>query len=131
MGSGAPNGDGDNLSRANLVGDPAVPGGSTISEWFNTKAFAEPTNSDGNSPRNMLRGPEFVNVDAALIKSFALPFGPFREKQKLDFRFEAFNLFNHPNLGQPNNNIGAGALFGTITSAAKPRDLQAALKFVF
>ena len=131
MGSGAPNGDGDNLSRANLVGDPAVPGGSTISEWFNTKAFAEPLNSNGNSPRNMLRGPEFVNVDAALIKSFALPFGPFREKQKLDFRFEAFNLLNHPNLGQPNNSIGAGALFGTITSAGKPRDLQAALKFVF
>jgi len=39
MGSGAPNGDGDNLSRAKPGGDPAVPGGSTISEWFNTKAL--------------------------------------------------------------------------------------------
>jgi len=85
MGSGAPNGDGDNLSRANLVGDPAVTGGSTISEWFNTKAFAEPTNSNGNSARNMLRGPKFVNVDAALIKSFALPFRAVPRKAEAGF----------------------------------------------
>jgi hypothetical protein len=72
-----------------------------------------------------------VDVDTALIKSFGLPFGPFREKQKIDFRFEAFNLFNHTNLNQPNNSLGAGALFGTIQSAGAPRILQAALKFIF
>jgi hypothetical protein len=131
VGYGDPNGDGDNLSRANLVGNPSPTGGATIAHWFNTAAFAEPVNSDGNSARNLLRGPKFVDVDAGLIKSFALPYGPFREKQKLDFRFEAFNLFNHPNLGQPNAALGGGSLFGTITSAQSPRVLQAALKYVF
>jgi hypothetical protein len=131
MAYGDPNNDGDNLSRANLVGNTTPQGGPTAKEWFNTAAFAEPVNSNGNSSRNFLRGPKFVDVDTALIKSFGLPFGPFREKQKIDFRFEAFNLFNHTNLNQPNNSLGAGALFGTIQSAGAPRILQAALKFIF
>ncbi len=134
MAYGDPNLDGDSLSRANVSGSPTLSGGSTsqkIAEWFNTAAFTEPVDSDGNSPRNFLRGPKFVDVDSALIKSFAMPVGPFRETQKIDFRFEAFNVFNHPNLDQPNNNLGGGALFGTITGAQTPRVLQAALKYVF
>ncbi len=131
LASGDPNLDGDNFSRANVTGDPNLSGGSKITEWFNTAAFSEPVNSNGNSPRNFLRGPKFVNLDSALIKSFAMPFGPLRETQKIDFRFEAFNLFNHPNLNQPGNSLGEGALFGQITSAQPPRVLQVALKYIF
>jgi hypothetical protein len=131
---GDPNLDGDSFSRANVTGNPNLSGGSTsqkIAEWFNTAAFSEPVDSDGDSPRNFLRGPRFVDLDTALIKSFAIPFGPFRDTQKIDFRFEAFNLFNHPNLGQPGDTLSGGALFGQITSAQSPRDLQAALKYIF
>ncbi len=128
---GDPNLDGDSFSRANVSGDTNLSGGSKIAEWFNTAAFSEPVNSNGDSPRNFLRGPKFVNLDSALIKSFAMPFGPLRDTQKLDFRFEAFNLFNHPNLGQPGDTLGGGTLFGQITSAQSPRVLQAALKYIF
>jgi hypothetical protein len=113
-----------------VTGNPNSPSPS-IAEWFNTTAFSEPVDSNGNSPRNFLRGPKYVNLDSALIKSFPIPYGPFDKTQKIDFRFEVFNLFNHPNLGQPGNNLAAGTLFGQITSAQSPRVLQAALKFIF
>lgn len=127
---GDPNLDGDSFSRANVTGNPNS-SSPTIAQWFNTAAFSEPVDSNGNSPRNFLRGPKYVNLDSALIKSFPIPYGPFGKTQKIDFRFEAFNLFNHPNLGQPGNNMAAGTLFGQITTAQDPRILQAALKFIF
>ena len=134
LASGDPNLDGDGFGRANVTGDPNLSGRSNsqkIAEWFNTGVFTEPVASDGNSPRNFLRGPGFVDVDFALIKSFAIPYGPLAETQKIDFRCEAFNLFNHPNFGQPGNALGGGALFGRITSAQSPRVLQLALKYTF
>ncbi|MGA8731324.1 MAG: carboxypeptidase-like regulatory domain-containing protein [Terracidiphilus sp.] len=131
MATGDTNETGDDYNRANLIGDPHTQGKSgTLQEWFNTAAFAVPQDADGNSPRNFLRGPESVNLDYALIKSFAMPFGPFRDAQKIDFRAEAFNLFNHPNFGAPDNATG-DSTFGSILSAGSPRIMQLALKFVF
>lgn len=133
--SGDANQDGTVNDRANLIGNPLLPGGRSISqklqEWFNTAAFQTPVNSDGNTSRNFLRGPGFVNLDYALIKSIAIPHGPLAEKQKIDFRAEAFNLLNHPNFANPDSAMGDGILFGTITSAQSPRILQFALKYIF
>ena len=134
LANGDANEDGTVNDRANLIGNPALPGGRSeaqkLAEWFNTTAFATPVDSDGNTGRNFLTGPSFVNLDAALIKSFNIPFGPFRETQKLDFRTEAFNLFNHPNFSTPDGSM-ADATFGSIYTAQSPRILQFALKFVF
>lgn len=131
---GDANEDGTINDRANLIGNPHLPGNRTQAqkrnEWFNTAAFATPIDSDGNTSRNFLTGPSFVNLDAALIRSFALPFGPFRDTQKLDFRAEAFNVFNHPNFGSPDGAM-ADATFGSIHSVGSPRILQFALKLVF
>jgi hypothetical protein len=127
--------DGDALGRADLVGSPfsgSCPNGSPVHTrecWFNTTAFANPVGADGNSPRNFLRGPGYVNLDFALIKSFTIPYGPLAESQKIDFRAEAFNLLNHPNLGQPQNTFAVGN--SLITSAYAPRILQVAVKFIF
>ena len=133
--SGDANQDGTVNDRANLIGNPLLPGGRSISqklqEWFNTAAFQTPVNSDGNTSRNFLRGPGFVNLGYALIKSVAIPHGPLAEKQKIDFRAEAFNLLNHPNFANPDSAMGDGILFGTITSAQSPRILQFALKYIF
>ena len=61
-------------NRADLVGDPyAVPGGSSVRQFFNTAAFqANRPFTYGNLGRNALIGPAFSNVDASLMKEARL-----------------------------------------------------------
>ncbi|MDX2180780.1 MAG: carboxypeptidase regulatory-like domain-containing protein [Bryobacteraceae bacterium] len=100
----------------------------TIDRWFDAAAFVNPAAfTFGNSGVNILRGPGSVNLDGILSKSF--PLG--RESRYLQFRFEAFNVFNHANFGQPNANINQPAQVGRIFSAGAPRILQLALKLYF
>ena len=61
----------------------------------------------------------------SMSKSFRL-----REKQGLEFRWEAFNAWNTPQLGNPNTKLG-NSNFGKITSASNSRSMQAALKYSF
>jgi hypothetical protein len=135
--NGDRNEDGTVNDRADLVAvNPYLPGNrdhaAKLQEWFNTSAFANPAlGSDGNTSRNFLRGPRFVNFDFALVRSFSMPFGPFKEGQKLNFRAEAFNLLNHPNFDNPDAAIGDGPQFGRILSAESPRIMQVALKYSF
>jgi hypothetical protein len=64
----------------------------------------------------------------ALIKNVALA-----ESKSLQFRFEGFNVFNHAQFYGPasvNGNINSST-FGQVVSAAPPRLMQAAVKFIF
>jgi len=101
----------------------------TITEWFNTSAFAvQAPGLLGNSRRNCIYGPPQRHLDFSLIKDF-----PIRETSRLQFRAEAFNLTNTPNFAEPNTSLGAPT-FGEITSTApfsNPRLLQFALRFWF
>jgi hypothetical protein len=77
----------------------------TIDHWADVTAFTDPTNGGatpafGNSGRNILRGPKFVNFDVGLGKSFRI-----REGMNLEIRADSFNFFNHPNFGLPDSNI--------------------------
>jgi hypothetical protein len=63
-------------------------------------------------PRNWLFGPQFFNTDLALAKAFSI-----KERGRLQFRADSFNVFNHVNLNTPNNNI-TDATAGLITSLA-------------
>ena len=56
----------------------------------------------GNSGRNILRGPGINNLDLALFKNFTLA-----GTRKLQFRFESFNVFNHPQFSSVATNITA------------------------
>lgn len=84
------------------------------------------TSPYGNVSRNKLRSDAFYNTDLGLHKAFSL----WSESSKLDFRAEAFNLFNHVNYQAPDGNISNGS-FGTITNAYPARQLQVAAKLIF
>ncbi|MFY9556069.1 MAG: TonB-dependent receptor [Blastocatellia bacterium] len=110
---------------------PNVAGSAELSDrtpdrWFNTAAFAFPAfGSFGNAGRNILDGPGFENFNASLMKTTKL-----KERLDLQFRAEAFNLFNHPNFNLPDNFVGSPT-FGRILSAQSPRHIQFGLKLLF
>ena len=111
--------------RPNLVGNPEL-SNPTTSQWFNTAAFAfSAPGTFGNAGRNILDGPGFQSVNASLVKNTH-----FTERVNLQFRAEAFNLFNHPNFNLPDNFLGSPT-FGRITSARDPRHIQFGLKLLF
>jgi hypothetical protein len=113
---------------------------------FNKAAFTAPlAGQQGDFGRNVLRGFVATQFDVALQRHFHLT-----EKVALRFRSEFFNIFNHPNFGNPNNNLSS-PLFGysTQTLASSlgsggangglhplyqiggPRSIQLALKLQF
>ena len=94
--------------------------------FLDPTSFAQPAlGTFGNMQRNVVRGPGFKNIDAALSRNFNLG-----GTKSLEARIEAFNLFNWFEWGNPNTNFSA-ATFGQITSALSPRVLQLAVKFNF
>ncbi len=101
----------------------------TIERWFDTTAFAFPSQYVlGNAGRNILTGPGTVSTDLGLQRNFRLPIN---EASRLEFRAEAFNLFNTPQFGQPGATLG-NQNFGIITETARPnRQLQFGLKILF
>jgi hypothetical protein len=81
-----------------------------------TTSFATPTDF-GQSRRNQLFGPNYTDVDFAITKGFVIPRW---ETGKLKVGAQFFNLFNHPNFGQPGINISSHSSFGKISSAVSP-----------
>ena len=130
-----------------LEGDQ-FPGGRAI----NPAAFtAPPVNASGNLVRqgtlgrNSLRGFGAWQLDFSLRRQFNLT-----ERVKLQFRSDFFNVFNHPNFGQPNSvfesptfgratsmlgrSLGQGALgggFNPLFQIGGPRSTQLSLKLLF
>jgi hypothetical protein len=99
-------------------------------QWLNPSCFVPPPDGQlGNASRVPVFGPGFVNTDFSVIKRFALPW----ESTGLDFRAEFFNLFNHPQLGLPLNDVNPNVgSFGQVESTVNnPRLIQFALKFTF
>jgi Carboxypeptidase regulatory-like domain len=83
----------------------------------------------GNLPRDFFSGPGYARVDAAFVKNFPIPIGR-SEKGRLQFRAEAFNLFNRINLRDIEGSLDAPN-FGRPTSAYQMRTMQLAIKFLF
>jgi len=83
--------------------------------------------------RNSLNLPGYRDVDLTLSKGFGLPKMPvLGESARLEFRIDAFNVFNNLNLNdnQISNNIG-NSNFGTISSALAARVLTLGARFSF
>jgi len=127
-----------------LLPGQGCPGGRAI----NPNAFAPPASGLGNAPRNFVRGFGAWQMDLALRRDF-----PIHEGLKLQFRAEAFNIFNHPNFGTISAFCGGtpgvpgctnrqfGQATGTLASTlgvlsplyqqGGPRSMQFALRLVF
>ena len=91
-------------------------------------AFQRPQIAHFGSGRNAFYGPRFFNSDLSLFKNFTIT-----EQVKGQFRFEAFNVFNKVNLGNPNNCIdcsGGGTISGLAPNASM-RQLDFGMKFTF
>jgi hypothetical protein len=111
--------------RPNVTGNPdaANPG---EARWFNTSAFVTPAfGSFGNAGRNILEGPGLAAVNTSLVKMIGV-----REGVRLQFRAEAFNLFNRTNYDLPDSFVGSPT-FGQLVSAQSPRRLQLGFKLLF
>lgn len=94
-------------------------------------AFSPPTGLQGGASRDNLRGPHFWNVDLSLNKHF-----PIHERMQLEFRAEAYNLFNHANFDLPGLGTGTADItnpgqFGVITGTAAARVMQLSLRLEF
>jgi len=110
----------------------------SVKQWYDSSAFALQTAGFlGDLGRNTVVGPRFVDMDTSLVKDTSIG-----EGKILELRAEAFNLFNHPNFGLPNQTLytavsasGAGVAnptAGQITNTVgTSRELQFALKFKF
>ena len=97
-------------------------------EFFNTAAFSQPAPyTFGNAGRNIVNGPGNNIFNMALHRRF-----PIRERGALEFRAEAFNIFNHPNWGVPLGYTDFPAPnFGGIVGVGDPRRLQFAIRYDF
>jgi hypothetical protein len=126
--SGTPTNTGASAGRANVVpGVAQYPTTKTVQQWFNPAAFAVPSAYNwGNAARNSLRGPDEIDLDASAEKKF-----PIKEGTVLLFRFEAFNMLNHPQFQIPAAVIAVGGV-GTITATSNTaRQLQGTLRLTF
>jgi len=125
-----------------INGDPKVLGnfasGGTADPrlWFRvtnpdgTPIFTPPAKGTfvtGRVTRNFYHDPGLENWNIGLYKKFAL-----NERAGFQFRAEAFNAFNHPNLGGAGRNPNNLATFGKVTSKTNDtRNLQLSLRFYF
>ena len=112
-------------SRADVIGNTAIdnPGPSA---WFNRSAFATPAQyTFGNSGIGLIEGPGAFSLDSNLSKNFHIT-----ESKYFQFRWEAFNVINRVNYGNPDTTLTSGN-FGRITGAGSARYMQLGLKFLF
>ena len=99
-----------------------------IRQWFDISKFEmNPIGEFGNSGRNILRGPRYFNADFGLLKEIQAT-----DRVGLQFRAEAFNVFNTVNFRLPDSNRSS-AQFGRITQvvADSQRIIQLGLKATF
>ncbi len=100
--------------------------------YFNPNYFVpEPLGQVGNAMRRYFTGPGINNFDMALLKDTAIT-----ESVRVQFRAEAFNIFNHAQFYNPSTAVGnidnlVPGGFGYITAAQNPRIMQIALKLLF
>jgi hypothetical protein len=119
------------------VSNTAAAGGKSL----NPNAFVKPsTTRQGTEARNDIPGFGLTQVDLSIARKF-----PITDRLGLQFRADAFNLFNHPNFANPLGIVGFGPFYlqshfmlnqglgglNPLFQQGGPRSLQLSLKITF
>jgi Carboxypeptidase regulatory-like domain len=120
--------------------NPRTPLNGETGYYFDPSIFAvPPLGSAGLAPRSMCCGPGIDGTDLAVQK-----LTPVGDRGTLQFVFQVFNVFNHTQFLNPDGQLGdanfdystnpngapvAGGLFGEVTRARDPRQIQLAIRF--
>jgi TonB dependent receptor len=134
---GAGHFDPTSLSVPYFTPSPYVLGGSCGTGCTNPTSFGPyvrpAIRTFGDIYRDSVFGPGYWDTDLSVVKRFFI-----REGMSMQFRADAFNLFNHVNYGEPNSCVdcvgqGAGLITSTVSSqdGTSMRRLQFALRFEF
>ena len=130
-------GGGDTCGNFIMTGDPNLPKGDrTVDRWFDTSVFKRPSGRGdiGNNCYNakVLR-PGFHNHDLSVFKDF-----PVTGSHRMQFRWEIYNLFNHPQWNEIDTSAQFNAAgeqtdvnFGKVTSARTERRMVMSLRYLF
>jgi len=103
--------------------------GPTQANFYWSSAYINLRHPQGNYYRGSFRGPGYWNVDLSILKDVALPWFT-ADGARLQFRAEAFNLFNHTNWVIPNLNFSSSNM-GKSYDAYANRQIQLGVKFIF
>jgi len=129
-------------TRKAVYGTALTKTNTSLNGYFTEAGVSAPVGTQlfGNASRNAFNGPAFGQFDLAAHKKFTLP----QERYSLEFRLEAFNVFNATNYINPGSAIGtvnstSGALstsgsfgqFSGATSVYPSRQVQVALRLAF
>jgi len=131
-------GEGTGSDRPNVVpGVNSLP--HTLVQYFNPAAFAgscalsqyagnpycQAPGTFGNAGRDIFHGPGSIQWDMSLSRIFR-----YKERWKLEFRGEFFNIMNHANWNSPSASISSST-FGEVTGFSGPRLIQLSTKLFF
>jgi Carboxypeptidase regulatory-like domain len=130
-------GGGDTCGNFNMTGNPNLPRGDrTVDRWFDTSVFQRPAGRGdiGNNCYNAkIQLPGFTNHDISIFKDF-----PMHGPQRMQLRWEIYNLFNHPQWDAVNTQAQFDAAgnqtnvnFGKVTSARTERRMQVSFRYLF
>ncbi len=130
---------GENADRPNVVLGVSNPFPHTTSEYFNTALFAGgcttaayvgnpscvPLGTFGDAARDIFHNPGSIQWDMSVGRTFE-----FKERWKLAFKGEFFNIMNHANWNGPSAGL-TSSTFGQVTSFGSPRLIQLVAKLFF
>lgn len=114
--------------RPQVLGNPFLGRGDrTVGRWFDPTQFTLPAlGTFATTGRNFLSAPGTNNWDMSMYKTFTV-----REGVSLQFRADAFNVWNHTEFSSVGNNFSVPSTFGKITGAKNPRSMMLGLRLQF
>lgn len=114
--------------RPDQISNPNDHAPHTAAEWYNVNAFQDVPTTEfrvGDAKPYSIHGPGTVEFDLSAVKNFSVT-----EGSKLQFRAEAYNVFNHTNYSNFDSDLGDGTT-GLVLGAKQNRILQLGLKYNF